>query len=54
LLKELIAEAETLKSDAEDVRDLANPVLSYLAAFTEPSARALEERIDKLGKAVDT
>lgn len=47
-------DAETLKSDAEEVKNLARPVLSYLAAFTEPSARALEERIEKLGRAVDT
>ncbi|XP_032455805.1 nesprin-1 isoform X11 [Nasonia vitripennis] len=53
-LDELTSEAETLKSDADEVRDLAGPVLSYLAAFTEPPARALEERIEKLSKAVDT
>jgi nesprin-1 len=53
-LEELSSEAEALKSDAEEVRNLTDPVLSYLAAFAEPSARALEERIDKLSNAVDT
>ncbi|KAL7297367.1 hypothetical protein TKK_0009753 [Trichogramma kaykai] len=52
-LNELTSEAETLRSDAQEVRDLAGPILSYLAAFTEKPARALEERIDKLSSAVD-
>lgn len=32
----------------EEVRELAGPVIEYLSAFTEASARGLEDRLDKL------
>ncbi|XP_012271233.1 nesprin-1 isoform X8 [Orussus abietinus] len=53
-LDELLAEAEKLKPAAEEVKALAGPVLAYLAAFIEAPARALEERLDKLQKNVET
>ena len=51
--QELIGEAENLQPAVEEVKALAGPVLSYLAAFTEAPARALQERIDKLQKTAE-
>lgn len=43
-------ETEKLKPATEEVKNLAETVLAYLAAFSEESARNLEERLEKLQK----
>ncbi|XP_071567068.1 muscle-specific protein 300 kDa isoform X8 [Temnothorax nylanderi] len=53
-LEELVTEAEKLKPVTEEVKNLARPVLAYLAAFTEGPARSLEERLEKLQKSVES
>ena len=49
----MIVEAESLKWDMDEVKGLAEPILSYLAAFTEAPAKALEDKIEKLNLAVN-
>lgn len=49
-----MSNVESLKPSVEEIRTLAGPVLAYLTAFTEDAARVLEERIEKLQKAVET
>jgi len=48
-----VTEAEKLKPATEEVKNLAGPVLTYLAAFTEAPARNLEERLEKLQKSAE-
>ncbi|XP_029680499.1 nesprin-1 isoform X2 [Formica exsecta] len=52
-LEELVTETEKLKPATEEVRSSAGSVLAYLAAFSEASARNLEERLEKLQKSTD-
>lgn len=47
-------EAEKLIPVTEEIKELAGPVIEYLSAFTEASARGLEERLDKLHSTAET
>ncbi|XP_008555407.1 muscle-specific protein 300 kDa isoform X6 [Microplitis demolitor] len=53
-LDELVVEAEKLIPVTEEIKELAGPVIEYLSAFTEASARGLEERLDKLHSTAET
>lgn len=50
----MVTEAEKLRPATEEIKNLAGPVLSYLAVFTEAPARSLEERLEKLQKSAES
>lgn len=38
----------------DEVKELCEPILTYLAAFTEAPAKILQEKIDKLQQSAET